>query len=266
MSDEMNVGAPTTDAESIEQSAAVVDTTADQPTEEVTPEAKSERTFTQDEVDKVVQKRLAKEHRRIEKYAAAEAELRILKEQMQSKQPSQEAPKGMPQPAQFQDYESYVEALTDWKVDQKLAAKQAETEAQQRQRQAAERASQVQAKLSSASEKYDDFEDVALNPSVPITQAMAETIAESDIGGDLAYFLGSNLNEAFRISQLSPVGQVRELAKLEAKLSAAPPVTTKAPPPINPVGQRASVTKDPSKMTDAEFAKWRKAQIAQRGN
>ena len=266
MSDDVIVEAPTTDAQSIEQSAAAVDTTADQPTDESSPEAKAERTFTQDEVDKVVQKRLAKEHRRIEKYAAAEAELRIIKEQIQRQQTTQEAPKGMPQPAQFQDYESYVEALTDWKVDQKLAARQAETEAHQRQRQAAERASQVQAKLSSASDKYDDFEDVALNPSVPITQAMAEAIAESDMGGDVAYYLGSNLVEALRISQLSAVGQIREIAKIEAKLTAAPPVTTKAPPPINPVGQRASVSKDPSKMTDSEFAKWRKAQIAQRGN
>ena len=35
--------------------------------------------------------------------------------------------------------------------------------------------------------------------------------------------------------------------------------TTNAPAPVTPVGSRATVKKDPGKMTDAEYAKWRKS-------
>lgn len=266
MSEEVIAESASADVQTVETSATSTDTTAgqvEQAVEKTTeqPEAKSERTFSQKELDEIVQKRLAKEQRRIERFAAAEAELRLLKEQMQrQQQPSETAPQGKPVPQQFADYESYVEALADWKAEQRLTQFREETLAQQRQREAAEKAAQVKTKLSTAASKYADFEEVALSPEVPITQHMAEAIAESDIGGDVAYYLGSNLAEAQRIASLSPAAQIRELVKLEAKLSApAPVVTTKAPPPITPVGQKATVAKDPGRMSDAEYAKWRKS-------
>ena len=43
-----------------------------------------------------------------------------------------------------------------------------------------------------------------------------------------------------------------------------PQPTTKAPPPIAKAPTRATGQKDPSQMTDREFAEWRKRQIAQR--
>lgn len=42
--------------------------------EEKQPEVKPERTFTQKELDEILQKRLAKESRKIERYSRAEAE------------------------------------------------------------------------------------------------------------------------------------------------------------------------------------------------
>jgi hypothetical protein len=51
---------------------------------------------------------------------------------------------------------------------------------------------------------------------------MAETIKSSDIGPDLAYWLGSNPKEADRISRLSPLLQAREIGKIEAKITADP--------------------------------------------
>jgi hypothetical protein len=82
----------------------------------------------------------------------------------------------------------------------------------------------------------------------------------------MAHFV-SNPEEVTRISNLSPVRQIAEIGKLEAKVSdvVVKPVTvSKAPAPIEPIGTRGSSSKDPSEMTDNEFAKWRKAQIAQR--
>ena len=45
------------------------------------------------------------------------------------------------------------------------------------------------------------------------------------------------------------------------KPESAPP-----PPPVTKVGSKATVTKSPAQMSDAEFARWRKNQIAQRHN
>ena len=82
--------------------------------------------------------------------------------------------------------------------------------------------------------KYDDFEQVAYNPNLPITTEMAQAIQYSDIGPDLAYHLGANPKEAERISRLPPLLQAKEIGRIEAKLAADPPTkkTTSAPTPI----------------------------------
>ena len=74
-----------------------------------------------------MQKRLAKESRRIAKLAEVEAENRMLKQQMEQARPRQEEPSGKPVPSQFQDYESYIEAVAEWKADQKLQTIRAES-------------------------------------------------------------------------------------------------------------------------------------------
>lgn len=246
--------------ETIPESAAQPTETTAESEQETKPESK-EKTFTQEELDSIVQKRLAKESRRIAKLAEVEAENRMLKQQMEQARPRQEEPSGKPVPSQFQDYESYIEAVAEWKADQKLATIRAESEAQQRQREAQERASKVQQKLSGAASKYEDFEEVALDPSVPITQHMAEAIADSDMGGDVAYYLGTHRDEAHRIASLSPVQQVRELTKLETKLSATQVAKTNAPKPISPV----NTNKQPSNglSDDLPIDEWLKRRNAQ---
>ena len=93
-----------------------------------------------------------------------------------------------------------------------------------------------------ARDKYDDFEQVAYNPSLKISTVMAQTIQASEIGPDIAYFLGSNPKEADRISRLSPFLQAKEIGKIEAKVAASPPTKkpSSAPAPIQPVAARAS--------------------------
>jgi len=235
------------------------------PTEETTPsevestesEVKPERTFTQKELDEILQKRLAKESRKIERYSRAEAELRVLKEQMQTKQ--EPVNHGEPKPEQFKDYESYIDALTDYKVEKKLAGVQ-ERSAQQRQAEAQHSAEQrIRDNLSKAADKYEDFEEVVTNPSLTITAAMRDSIGESELGGEIAYYLGSNPKEAAEIAQLSPVQQVKAIDRIEQKLKAPKKVTTDAPAPIVPNAGKGKVTKDPGQMTDAEYAKWRRS-------
>lgn len=237
------------------------DVTAD-PIEEIKPEVKPERTFTQKELDEILQKRLAKESRKIERYSRAEAELRLLKEQMQPK--PDPVSQGEPKPENYKDYESYIEALTDYKVDAKLKGIHERTTQERQQQAQLEHEVKLRDNIVKAAAKYDDFEEVVTNDNVPITYAMRDAIGESEIGGDIAYHLGTNIHEAARIANLSPIGQVRAILDLEAKLKAPKKVTTSAPEPISPSGNKASVTKSPDQMTDAEFDAWRKKHIKAR--
>lgn len=261
MTEEVIAEAPA--EEVIQESAAqpTEDSTAE-PEQEQKPESKPEKTFTQEELDAIVKKRLAKEERRVTRLAQAEAENRMLRKQLEQQAPEPEQSGGKPQPSQFNDYESYIEALTDWKTDQKMHDLRQESEAKQRQRAEAERAEHVQTKLAAASSKYDDFEEVALDPNLPISQAMAEVIAESEIGGDLAYYLGSHRDEAMRIAKLSPVQQMRELVTLEAKISQPQVVKSSAPKPITPINTtKSTATGLSDEISMDEWVKRRNAQV-----
>jgi hypothetical protein len=81
----------------------------------------------------------------------------------------------------------------------------------------------------------------------------------------VAYHLGKNHDLAAQIAALDPVSAAIRIGELAASLTRpTPKKTTGAPPPISPVGGRASTSKDPSQMTDAEFAAWRREQIKRR--
>ena len=178
-----------------------------------------------------------------------------------------------PQPEKFQDYAQYVEALAEWKADEKVRAALAE-----RDQRAAEEAQQraVQAKAQTFAERavqvrqqIPDFDEVVGAADVQVPAHVTEVLLESDFGPQLAYHLAKNPDEAARISRLSPTAAARELGRLEARFErpAAPveqkPVTTKAPPPMKSVqGSAQPGVKDPSRMSMDEYRAWRKSQGA----
>jgi hypothetical protein len=142
-----------------------------------------------------------------------------------------------PRPDQFQTYEAYLDARTDWRWKQNQEqARKADTEAAER-RKVEEAGRRIAKAEQAAASKYEDYEDVVATVKAddfPGTRAMFEYIAESDSGGDLLYWLGSHRDEAERISRLSPVLQARELTRVEASLGTPPPAPRNrpsAPPP-----------------------------------
>lgn len=95
--------------------------------------------------------------------------------------------------------------------------------------------------MTAGSEKYDDFADLLSSPSLRITATMRDAIfevEEQDSQVEMSYYLAQNPKEALRISKLSPMRQVQEIGKLEAKITSAPPPKrpSSAPAPIAPVG------------------------------
>jgi hypothetical protein len=194
-----------------------------------------------------------------------------LRARQEPPEPSKSAEGGEPDPSKFQDYADYLRAVSRYEAEQVLTRtvernqqERAAMSQQERQRALQENFGR---QIETGSQKFADFDEVALDPSVPISANMAQVIAESEVGADLAYYLGKNKAEAARIAQMSALGAAKELGKIEMKLAATPAVAevSKAPAPVEPVGNRAAVSKDPGEMSAAEFAAWRKKYIAQRG-
>ena len=229
-------------------SAPAKDVTATPEVVESTPEVaetQPAKTFSQEELDAAIGKRLAREQRKWERDQA----------QRQSEQQTLRAAPAATAD-QFESTEAYADALAYQKAEELIAK-----------REAAKQQSQVLESYHDLEEearaKYDDFEQVAYNPKLPITNVMAETIQSSDVGPELAYYLGSNPKEADRISRMTPLSQAKEIGKIEAKLVSSPPVkkTTSAPSPISPVtarsiGSPSHDTTDPRSIKTMTTSQW----------
>lgn len=231
------------------EATAAVEPVENETPEEQPVEQEAPKTFTQEELDAIVGKRLAREQRKWEREQAQR-----LAEQQARQQPVDLAPE------QFETYEDYADALAERKAEELLARREAEL--QQRALLDA-----YHEREEAARDKYDDFEMVAYNPELPVTEAMARAIQASEIGPDVLYHLGSNPKDAARISRLDPILQAREIGKIEAQLGAAPPVkkTSNAPAPIAPVtarttGSPAFDTTDPRSMKTMSTSEWIEAE------
>ena len=187
-------------------------------------------------------------------------------------QPTDVDDKGKPLYATWGDYEK---AARQWVKDEAIREalhqfNETQTKAQQEQ---SERivAQKWQSEVLKARQKHDNFDEVALNPTLPIVKGgvIDSFILESEHGAEIAYELGSNPEEITRLTGLAynrqfvrvgqgllPVAQLRELLKLEAELGAPvqpakpaipkPPArtVTKAPPPPTQVSGTPSKTVD----------------------
>ena len=98
---------------------------------------------------------------------------------------------------------------------------------------------------------------------------MADELRLSEIGPEMTYHLAKNPELASELSTLSPRETVRRMTLLESNLKTEMSKKGKSvteapdPPPKIPAGDKG-LEKDPSDMSDAEFAKWRGKQIANR--
>ena len=206
------------------------------------PNEQQSKTFTQEELDAIVGKRLAREQRKWER------------EQTRRVQP---APAELPPVENFESVDAYADALAERKAEELLNRRELE-------RQQMDFLDAYHDREEDARAKYDDFEQVAYNPKLPISNAMAETIQASDIGPDIAYYLGTNPKEAARIAALrSPILQAKEIGKIEAKMASEPILrkTTSAPAPIAPISGRGSGspsydTTDPRSIKNMTTSEW----------
>lgn len=212
------------------------------------------------------------------------AELEELRQQMQASQAQPQAKEPDPKPVrtQFVSDDDYQEALTDWKVDQRLA------ERQQEEQQARINASQQQLqenwnrRLDQAKTKLGDYDEVVGKSEIDLPNPLYFAIIESDIGPELSYYLAKNPDEVKLLKGMSLTSALRMLGKLEDRLiaeeapakqetkdtqkpAAIAPERSKAPAPIEPLKNASTpVEKPTSQMTYAEYKAHRQAEQAAR--
>lgn len=220
-----------------ENVAPTTEDTANQEGEEQQQEAK---TFTQEEVNKIISKEKSKLERRIERHERQQLEAEIRAKVLSEIKPQAEVTNDKPREDQFNTYGDYLEALADWKADQKLSQWQ-QTQSQQQkqlteQQEQQRQAERIQSILRKGEDKYDDFEQAVKSMDVEFSKPALLAIAESELAADITYYLATHDQEAQRLASLTPFAQAKEIGKLEDKLS-SPPIkkVSKAPEPISPV-------------------------------
>jgi len=226
------------------------------PDEEEEDEEGEEQETEEGEPQPVKTKKLGGWQRKIAKLEEANSyayrKLAQLEDQLKPKQ--QEQPQGPPPRPKLEDfpdnYDAYIEALSDWKTDQKLAVREQENlkKAREWQQQEAARATQQtwQTRTQEFRSKVKDFDAVLeAADDIELHPAIQQSLLNYEKGPQLAYELARNRSALEKIAALqNPLDALRELGRFEASLTGAPPriETTRkpftAPPePIRPVGK-----------------------------
>lgn len=201
----------------------------------------------------------------------AESRARELEEQIKASE-SAESPQIPPMPS-LEDFDydqnAYTQAVTGWIANQQaLQVNQAMTQQQRWQAEQARKQAQLEtinafkARQEAFESDHPDFKSTVSKYQFQ-SQHVAEAIINSENGPALAYHLAQNPKLAQTIESSNPVYALMELGRIEARLSAPPPVTqSKAPPPADDVTPSGTTQKDPEKMSMHQYAEMRRKQMA----
>jgi hypothetical protein len=220
-----------------EPEAKVVEDGEKQPEPEKPPKKKN---GVQERISEVVAERNAER----ERARQLEAELAALKAGKQPIPPADPEVAKKPNPADFDDIGLYEQAVLSYTREQILAEQRAEEQARAQQK----IEQSWKDKVAAAREAIPDYDDVMANTDVEVHNAVKEAIFESDIGPQIAHHLAANPDVAAALKAMSIASQVREIGKIEAKLTKETPAAEKpaaqpsqAPAPITPIKAAASM-------------------------
>lgn len=154
--------------------------------------------------------------RRAEK---AEREAQRLREQLTPAPKVEEAKE--PDRANFKTDKEYADAMIDFRVDQKLKAKEAEDHKKALEDLQREAAAQAIARIEKARELVPDFDEVLASvddDKHPVSQTIAGYMQESDMFAELGYHFAKNPEVLDNIMKLSPTKQLVAIGKIESTL------------------------------------------------
>ena len=214
------------------------------------PEAKDEPKATEEQKPNKLEKRFsditkqreqARQEAERERTRASELEARLkeLESQLQPKQVDD----GKPRPEQYSDAFEYNEALTEYKINQRMEQKEREAEQARLQEQKLIQAKTFAEREQTVRAELPDYDDMIASSDVMISDQVKDAILESDIGPKIIYHLAENPEIAEKINKMSLVNALKEVGKIEARLEKAPESkaevkaveVSKAPRPISPL-------------------------------
>ena len=182
-------------------------------------------------------KQVDPQQKKISKLAYENRELKRRIEQVLGAVEKAVIPQNQEVEPKLEDYGTFEEFLN--KRDEYRDKKREATQKVQPNPQAEELSYRIDSLHEAGAEKYDDFKESVL--ALKITDPMRDAVLsydDADTQAELAYYLSKNQKEADKIAQLSPLRQIAEIGKIEAKLNQPAPTKrpSKAPDPIEPVG------------------------------
>jgi hypothetical protein len=234
----------------------------------------------QPRIDELTRK--AREQERETAYWRGRAEAREAKEAEAAKA----AANKKPEVGDFEDYGAYVEALTDWKADEKIRANNENLRQESAKERAARESRERWTERSNAARNvHPDFDEVLTAASdVRLADHVTEALDDSEHSGRLLYSIAKDPSIADRLNAMTPRQAAIELGRMEAKLEpvsaespdpeavpvetkpAAPvaPVrkTTSAPPPVKPIAKGAATTVPLEKLGMDDYVKRRASEGA----
>jgi hypothetical protein len=222
-----------------------------------------------------LQRKIDRMRREIEELKAAKVASPV---EHQDPEAVEYGPSPKPTPDQFASYEEFIEALTDWKAEQReLMRVQQEAQYQQQEhlRQTFDAYNQSAAAFK---REHDDFDEV-LSADVPIHIGVQMAITEMENGPAVAYFLGTHRDVAAKLMEMSEARAMAEVGRISATLGvdeeerpssgpdeeeepvhrASPPprkAISSAPAPIKPLG--GGNTKSSVPMDQLDYAEYRR--------
>lgn len=160
-------------------------------------------------------------------------------------------------PEDFHTYEDYIDAVAEQKAEAKFQA----SETKRRATEANERLLIINRQYEEARKTHEDFDEVALNPTLPINQTIMDASSGENFA-EILYELGKNPGKTAQIARMSPLQAAREIGKIEAKITSPKKtpttITTKAPGPVPKVSTiiTTEVVPDDKKSRKELYAKW----------
>jgi len=175
---------------------------------------------------------------------------------------------GKPKSDDFDSHEEFVEALAEWKLEQKLADRDAKSRASQVQTEYQKALSTHHARTAEFAKTKPDYEEVISDlGDFRVSAAVEHEIISSENGPELLYELAKDPEEFERICSLPAQAAARAIGRLEERIKSSSQkketkIASSAPAPLSPVGSRSnSGVKKSIRDADLSFAEYEKLRM-----
>jgi hypothetical protein len=180
--------------------------------------------------------------------------------------------KPKPRLADFEDVETYTEAMADWKFEKRTFDTRAEESRAAAERENQKRVSDWTSRKAEFVAEHADYDDVmAAVASIPLSGAQQFVILDSEFGPQVAYALAQDPAKLQQLVKLEPLAFARAIGKLETQFAsqaaddgdepASEPATpiSRAPRPHKPLGAGKGVAASTFDVASRPLADYRQA-------